>query len=115
MHQPGYGIVRPPAFTFTMAYSHTGPTATVHVRRAIAYVVDRQGMITAAYGTVNPGGQVEQHPSGPEPATAAQFLSKGQIDQLNTYPADKSRATQQLEAAGYHKSGDTWSTRRASR
>lgn len=104
-----YKVGLPPAFSFAMVFnSNNGPTAKVEVRQAIAYIIDRKAMIKAAYGTVNPGGKVEMHPSGLEPATAEQFLTQDQINQLNSYPVDHDKATQLLQKAGYTKSGKTW-------
>lgn len=104
-----YQVGLPPAFSFAMVFnSHKGPTAKVQVRQAIAYVIDRKAMMKAAYGTVNPGGQVEEHPSGLEPATAKQFLTQDQINQLNAYPVDPGKATTLLQQAGYKKSGNQW-------
>lgn len=107
----GYHATRAPAFMYAMYFnSHNGPTSDESVRKALAYVMDREKMIRSAYGTVNPGGEVEQHPDGILPDVEKQYLSKSQIGQLNQYKPDKHKATKLLEQAGYKKHRETWMT-----
>lgn len=107
----GYHAALPPAFEFAMYFnSHSGPTSKKAVRQALAYVMDRDKMAKAAYGTVNPGGEAEKHPDGLLPALDKQYLSKDQISQLNQYKPDKDKATKLLKEAGYKKANGKWMT-----
>lgn len=106
---PNYHVALPPSFEYAMYFNSSKyPLTMTPVRQALGYVMDRNAMIRAAYGTVSPGGTVEPHPDGLTPAVEQQWLSADEIKSLNTYPHDTSKATSLLQGAGFKKSGGQW-------
>lgn len=100
----------PQGFGFAMIFnSNREPLNSKAVRQALAYVIPRQQISEAAYGTDEAaGGLWKEVPTGISPALEELYLDPERIGQLNKYPVDPAKATQLLEGEGFTKQGDQW-------
>jgi peptide/nickel transport system substrate-binding protein len=99
------------SFEFNLLFNNQRyPFNMAKVRQAIAYVLPRATMVTTTYGTVDPDAAVEPHPDGLSPWLEGNYLTPGEVKQLNTYPLDPAKATALLKSAGFHLSGGNWVT-----
>ncbi|MFC7619452.1 ABC transporter substrate-binding protein [Microlunatus sp. GCM10028923] len=107
---PDSNTALPLAFGFTMLFnSSKKPLDSKAVRQALAYVIPRQQISEAAYGTDEAaGGTWKEVNTGISPSLEAIYLDQGKIDQLNKYPIDEAKATALLEGEGFTKKGDQW-------
>lgn len=107
---PDSNTALPLAFGFTMLFnSNRKPLDSKAVRQALAYVIPRQQISEAAYGTDEAaGGTWKEVNTGISPSLEAIYLDQGKIDQLNKYPVDEAKATALLEGEGFTKKGDQW-------
>lgn len=112
-HMPDYHVATPPGFEFAMYFnSRSGPTSNTSVRKALAYVMDRNKMIKAAFGTVNPGGMPDEYPDGLPPGLDKLYLTKSQLGKLEKYEPNKQKATKLLKKSGYTKTNGRWTSPR---
>lgn len=110
-HTPDMQIALPGAFEFILQFNDAKyPLSITKVRQALAYAMDRDDMVDSAYGKVKAGGAVEDHPDGLTPAVENVWLTRDQINSLNTYSHSTSKAASLLTSAGFTKSGNTWMT-----
>jgi peptide/nickel transport system substrate-binding protein len=108
-HTPNSQVALPPSFEYAMYFNSAKyPLSITKVRQALAYAMPRKDMIDAAYGTTNPGGVIEDHPDGLDPGVEKIWLTKQQINSLNKYPHDLSKATALLKSAGFKQNGKQW-------
>lgn len=107
---PGAHIALPPSFEQELVFNdHQYPLNMVKVRRALAYVISREDMATAAYGHGKySDGQWAQQVDGLTPSVAQVWLTHTQIASLNPYHVDDRKATKLLLSSGFTKRGKTW-------
>jgi len=100
----------PLAFGFVLGFNdHKYPFSNTKVRQALAYVIPRQQMSDAAYGTeAGAGGTWKEVNTGISPTMEKLYLPQDKINQLNKYPVDPAKATQLLESQGFTKQGGQW-------
>lgn len=94
---------------------HLYPLNLAGVRRALAYLINRPPEITLAYGTPQcrkrcapPEDTVVTHPDGLLGVIGSQWLSRSQINSLDTYAYNPAKATRILDGLGFHKKGQWW-------
>lgn len=107
---PNSNTALPEGFGFVMIFnSNKKPLDNKAVRQALAYVIPRQQISEAAYGTEEAaGGAWKEINTGISPTLEKLYLKPEQLDQLNKYPLDPDKATQLLEGEGFTKKGDQW-------
>lgn len=100
----------PLGFGFAIIFnSNQKPLDSKAVRQALAYVIPRQQISEAAYGTDEAaGGTWKEVSTGISPSLEEIYLKPEQVDQLNKYPVDAAKATELLEGEGFTKKGDQW-------
>jgi peptide/nickel transport system substrate-binding protein len=100
----------PLAFGFMLGFnSNRYPLNMKEVRQALAYVIPRQQMTEAAYGTGEAaGGTWKEINTGLSPTLDNLYLTKDQLNSLNKYPVDPAKATQLLQSKGFTKKGGQW-------
>lgn len=106
----GSQLALPQAFGFVLSFNnHQYPLNLTPVRQALAYVIPRQQMSEAAYGTdKGAGGTWKEVNTGISPALESLYLTPDQVGSLNKYPVDPQKATSLLQTAGFTKSGSQW-------
>ncbi|MBO0812930.1 MAG: hypothetical protein J2P23_12915 [Microlunatus sp.] len=107
---PDAKVALPLAFGFILGFNdHEYPLNNQTVRQALAYVIPRQQMSDAAYGTAHgAGGTAKQVITGISPTMEKLYLPQSKINQLNKYPVDTAKATQLLQSQGFKKQGGQW-------
>ncbi|ADB34120.1 extracellular solute-binding protein family 5 [Kribbella flavida DSM 17836] len=97
-------------FGFAIVFnSNQKPLDSKAVRQALAYVIPRQQISEAAYGTDDAaGGTWKEVSTGISPTLEELYLKPEQIEQLNKYPVDAAKATELLQGEGFTKKGDQW-------
>ncbi|WP_157683130.1 ABC transporter substrate-binding protein [Microlunatus soli] len=105
-------LALPLAFGFAMGFNnHKYPLNIKEVRQALAYVIPREQISNAAYGTeAGAGGTWKEVNTGISPSLEKLYLPQDKINKLNKYPVDPAKATQLLKSKGFTKKGDTWIT-----
>src|SRR5438105_4551704 len=106
----GIRIIRPPVYS--------GPALLINLdkltefsdkraRQALAYAIDR-----GQNGTVSLGqsGKAVQYMAGFSDILVPNWISGDDVQRLNLYTYDQSRAAAMLQSAGWQKVGDTWQT-----
>lgn len=83
------------------------PLNLTKVRQALAYIIHRKSLITLTFGT-NMTFRFEKHPSLLYYANELNYITKGQLASLNSYPYNPKKATQLLESANFKKVHGTW-------
>jgi peptide/nickel transport system substrate-binding protein len=103
-------VAVPPSFGYVLGFnSHRYPLSIKEVRQALAYVIPRQQMTEAAFGTTKNGGGVwKKINTGISPSLERLYLTQSQLDQLNPYPVDPDKATRLLRSKGFTKKGTQW-------
>lgn len=81
------------------------PFDNVHVRRAVAYLIDRKK--TTKIGE-SVGGSPSQTTTGLVSKAANAWVGKDTVKNLNQYPLSTAKATKELKAAGMTKTGGKW-------
>ena len=81
------------------------PLNNVHVRRALAYLIDRE--LTTKIGE-SVGGSAAQTTTGLISDAANAWIGKDAVDALNQYPHDAAKAAAELKKAGMSKKGGKW-------
>lgn len=116
LHTSGAHTALAKAFGFQMEFNDAKyPLDMTAVRQALAYVIPRQLMTDAAYGTTSyAGGVATMPPDGLPGYTNAQYLTPKEVASLNRYPVDPARATSLLESVGFKKKGGEWYTPKGS-
>jgi len=112
LHTPGANMALTKAFGFQMEFNDAKyPLNLTKVRQALAYVIPRNLMVDAAYGT-SPyaGGTVATPPDGLPGYNNAQYLTPKQVASLNPYNVNPAKATALLDSVGFKKKGGTWYT-----
>ena len=106
----GANVALPQAFGFVMSFNnHKYPLNMTKVRQALAYVIPRQTISQAAYGTTaGAGGKYKEVNTGISPTLESLYLTPQQTGSLNTYPVDPNKATNLLQQAGFKKTGGQW-------
>ncbi len=106
----GANLALPQAFGFVMSFNnHRYPLNMVKVRQALAYVIPRQTMSQAAYGTTaGAGGKYKEVNTGISPTLENLYLTQQQVGSLNTYPVDTDKATDLLKSAGFTQANGQW-------
>lgn len=106
---PDSHVVAVPWMTVNMVFNdHIAPLDNSKVRQALAYLIPRKQMAVTTYGMISPAGTAVAHPDGIFPPSQTAILTKRQIQSLNSYPLDPSKAASLLHAAGLHKSAGRW-------
>ena len=100
----------PLAFGFVLGFNdHEYPLNNKTVRQALAYVIPRQQMTDAAYGTTKgAGGTATNVITGISPTMEKLYLPQSKINQLNPYPVNTAKAAQLLQSQGFKKQGGQW-------
>lgn len=80
------------------------PYNDLHVRKALAYLIDRDQVIEVA---TPEGGEAPATTSGIHSKAGQEWLDGG-LDELEPYAHDLQKAEQELIAAGFTKPGDEW-------
>lgn len=103
-------VATPSAFGFVMSFnSHAYPFNLKEVRQALAYLIPRQQITEAAYGTAKEaGGAWKEVNTGISPTLEGLYLKPEQVSQLNPYPVNPAQATSLLESVNFRKEGDQW-------
>lgn len=83
------------------------PLNLTAVRQAIAYIIHRKAVIPLVYGN-NMTYRFVVHPSLLYYGNELQYVTKSQLDSLNSYPYDPRKATQLLDSQGFKKVHGTW-------
>jgi peptide/nickel transport system substrate-binding protein len=81
------------------------PLDNVHVRRALAYLIDRK--LTTKIGE-SIGGAPSQTTTGLISDAANAWIGQAAVDKLNQYPHDAGKAEAELKKAGMSKKGGQW-------
>ena len=79
----------------------------VRVRQAIAYIIDRNENGTVALGD---SGKACKFMAGFSDIAVPDWISDADQKKLQAYEKDEAKATSLLQAAGWKKSGDKWTT-----
>jgi len=105
-------VAVPPSFGYVLGFnSHKYPLSMTEVRQALAYVIPRQQMTEAAFGTTKNGGGVwKKTNTGISPSLEKLYLTPDQLNSLNPYPLDTTKASQLLTSKGFTKKGSQWMT-----
>nr|WP_246231844.1 ABC transporter substrate-binding protein [Nakamurella aerolata] len=106
----GSELALPQGFGFVMSFnSSRKPLDIKEVRQALAYVIPRQQMTEAAYGsTPDAGGAWKEINTGLPPSLDQLYLTPDQLGQLNKYPVDQQKATELLQGKGFTKKDGKW-------
>ena len=109
---PEAKMALPLSFGFVLGFNNNRyPLNLKEVRQALAYVIPRQQMTEAAYGTRSGGGgSWKEISTGISPTLEKLYLTEDQLNQLNKYPLDPDKASQLLESKGFTKKGGQWMT-----
>lgn len=107
---PHQHVYFPPSFgNKGLAFNnHRYPFSLVQVRQAIAYIIHRPSIISLVYGGSKYSYRFVQHPGLLYYANELRFLSRKQLDSLNSYPYNPSKAAKLLDSVGFHKRGGEW-------
>ncbi|MFF0342473.1 ABC transporter substrate-binding protein [Kribbella sp. NPDC004875] len=107
---PESNTALPLGFGFTIVFnSNQKPLDSKAVRQALAYVIPRQQISEAAYGTDEAaGGTWKEINTGISPTLEKIYLKPEQLEKLNKYPVDLAKATTLLQGEGFTKKGDQW-------
>lgn len=107
---PDSNTALPLAFGFMLGFnSHQYPLNMKEVRQALAYVIPRQQMTEAAYGTgQGAGGTYKEINTGLSPTLDNLYLTKEQLNSLNKYPVDTAKAAELLKSKGFTQKGGQW-------
>lgn len=109
LQTPNAHMALEPRQEFVIEFNdHAYPLDITKVRQALAYVIPRKKIITLTYGTHDAGGALATHPDGLSPSIQGLWLTKRQIDSLNTYPVNLSKAAKLLESVGFHRTKGQW-------
>jgi len=108
----GSNLALPQAFGFVLAFNNAQyPLNLTPVRQALAYLIPRQAMSDAAYGSgKGAGGVAQDYLTGLSPQQNKTYLTSSQLAQLNKYDPDTAKATQLLTGAGFTQKGGQWYT-----
>ncbi|MEV6281296.1 ABC transporter substrate-binding protein [Kribbella sp. NPDC051770] len=107
---PESNTALPLGFGFAIIFnSNQKPLDSKAVRQALAYVIPRQQISEAAYGTDDAaGGTWKEVNTGISPTLEELYLKPDQLAKLNKYPVDLAKATALLQGEGFTKKGDQW-------
>lgn len=107
---PNSNLALPPAFGFVLGFnSAKAPFDKKQVRQALAYVIPRQQMSEAAYGTEQgAGGAWKEVNTGIPDQLEKIYLKPEQVDTLNKYPVDPAKATELLQGQGFTQKDGQW-------
>lgn len=83
------------------------PLNILDVRKAIAYLINRQEVLAAGFGSDNPM-HFPKYNSGISHILLDKWVSQADIRTLTVYRRDPAKATKLLEAAGMHRRGGQW-------
>ncbi|MGH8791550.1 MAG: ABC transporter substrate-binding protein [Stackebrandtia sp.] len=106
----GARILRPPTYNGPALYFNYGRLPEmndVRVRRAIAHAINREQTGAIALGD---SGVPVKLMAGFSDVQIPEWLSAGDIDNLDNYEYDQDAATALLSDAGWTKDGDAWKT-----
>lgn len=81
------------------------PYGMLSVRRALAHVIDRQAVQKVAEPVV---GTVSKYSDGMVDSATSQWLNSAQVNQLDPYSYNLSKATAELQKAGFKKVNGQW-------
>lgn len=109
LHTPGLHLYYLPSFGQDGFYFNDKryPTNLLPVRQAIAYVINRKRLTLLETGGVS-FKHVTQHPDLIDHQIVSQYLTKAQLDSLNTYSYNPTKATKLLQSVGFKKKGQWW-------
>ncbi|MFG1812316.1 ABC transporter substrate-binding protein [Kribbella sp. NPDC049174] len=108
--QNGFRILRPPVYSgpsLVFNYTTHPELSDARVRQAIAYVLDRNENGTVALGE---SGKPCKFMAGFSDILVPDWITDADQKKLQAYEKDLDKATQLLQAAGWKKSGDKWTT-----
>lgn len=99
-------VVTPSYVAASLAFNQgIYPYGMPAVRKALAYVIDRQAVQKVAEPVV---GTVPQYTDGMVDKVAKQWLTQSQFSQMNKYNHNLKKATHLLQKAGFKKQGGKW-------
>lgn len=109
LRMPHQHIYAPPGYEqFELLFNDREPPFNQKkVRQAIVYIIHRPVVLKLVYGP-HPYYHAVVHPSLLYNADELRYVSKSQLDSLNSYPYSPSKATHLLESAGFHKRSGQW-------
>ena len=113
----GSKLALPPAFGFVAGFNSARyPLNMTAVRQALAYVIPREAMSAAAYGSgKGAGGEAQPLSDGLTPTQNQTFLTQDQRSKLNPYNVDQAKATSLLKDAGFTQKAGQWYTPKGKR
>ena len=113
----GAHVAVPEGYGFAIGInSNKYPLNLVKVRQALAYVMSREAMTQAAYGTgSNGGGAATKIITGLTPYQNKTYLTQQQLDSLNPYPVDTEKAAELLKSSGFTQKDGQWYTPKGKR
>jgi len=108
--QAGTRIIRPPVYSGPALFINLDKLPEFNdkrVRQALAYAIDRDQNGTVSLGQ---SGKAVQYMAGFSDILVPNWISGDDVQRLNLYTYDQSRAAAMLQSAGWQKAGDTWQT-----
>ncbi|HLZ26969.1 MAG TPA: ABC transporter substrate-binding protein [Chloroflexota bacterium] len=108
--QAGIRIIRPPVYSgpaLLMNLDKLPEFADKRARQALAYAIDRDQNGTVSLGQ---SGKAVQYMAGFSDITVPGWISGDDLQRLNLYAYDQSKAAALLQSAGWTKVGDAWQT-----
>lgn len=118
MESEGVKLVTPPFFTQGDIYynSRHYPFNLLAVRQAVTYVINRPDLLELQDGADGFTWNVPvKHPALLYYAIEHRYLTKAQIDSLNTYRYNLTKAAKLLESVGFTKRNGQWYTPKGAR
>lgn len=109
LRTPNQHVYFPPGYTEqNLGFnSRHFPLNLVQVRQAIVYIIHRPQLIALVYGKKFSYHFVK-YPSLVYYLAQPKYLTKSQIDSLNSYPYDPAKATSLLDSVGFHRKDGQW-------
>jgi peptide/nickel transport system substrate-binding protein len=100
------GLIGTTPVSATLAFNQSvKPFDNVHVRRALAYLIDRSLVTKIGEPESGTASTVTTGLIGP---AAKAWLGSDELSKLNPYALDKAKAATEFQAAGLRKSGNAW-------
>jgi len=106
-----YGVIPSPVQQESLVLNiNHYPFHLLAVRQALAYLIDRNGLVTRDMGGKLIQDPVAKTPDGINYFLAKQYLTTAQFAKLNTYPVNPDKAASLLTGAGFTRRDGKWYT-----